>query len=123
MHNHFDLDLSLWIDSLSTVKMGLFLPTHLRVPAGWENQDLWHAVLPLLQDRVHLQTHWNWVPSHVPACASEHACEDWLIHWNDEADRAALTSNDDRPHALWQRFHTCWIGGLLDLSNCAVSIS
>ena len=101
---HFGLDLYLWLDSLSTVQMGLFVQTHGYIPANWANQDLWQIVLSILQDRISMMTCWRWIPSHVPSSAASDAFEDWAIHWNDEADKVALTTNETRPHQFWTQF-------------------
>ena len=101
---HFSLDLYLWLDSLSTVQMGIFVQTNGYVPATWANQDLWHIVSDLLQDRISLLTCWRWIPSHLPSDVAVDTFEDWAIHWNDEADKVALTTNETRPRPFWIQF-------------------
>lgn len=92
-----ELGLCLWSDSLSTVHTMEYVLKHGAVPDGIENADLWTEVHQLLQDRAGLATDVRWIPSHLSHDAGEDPFEDWVIRWNDAADRLAVYTNGARP--------------------------
>ena len=92
-----ELEVCLWSDSQSTIAVAEFIQRHHMLPDGVENADLWVQVLDLLQDRGTLFTGFRWIPSHLPAEVAEDSFEEWVIKWNDAADRLAVFANTARP--------------------------
>ena len=94
---HTDVELHLWLDSLSTVQVAHYLQKHDYVPLDVENYDIWHRIQHALHNRFGTTTYIHWIPSHLSAAMAEDAFEDWIIHWNGLVDHLAAHKNHDRP--------------------------
>lgn len=96
-----ELGLCIWSDSHSTIQIAEYILRYQLIPDGVANLDLWTEVHMLLKDRQGITTDLRWVPSHIPSTAGEDPFEDWIIHWNDAADRLACFTNRTRSSAFW----------------------
>ena len=96
-----ELGLCIWSDSHSTIQIAEYVLRYPLIPDGVANLDLWTEVHILLKDRQGIPTDLRWVPSHIPSTAGEDPFEDWIIHWNDAADRLACFTNRTRSSAFW----------------------
>lgn len=92
-----ELDLCIWSDSQSTVDVASYLLLHDCIPDGVANYDLWYDIHMALQAREGNFTRIRWTPSHIPPDMAEDTFEDWVILWNDLADRLAVQTNTHRP--------------------------
>lgn len=100
------VELGLWSDSQSTVKIADHIFLYDDVPEGVANMDLWLQIHRHLRERQHLVTRIRWIPAHLSLATAEDPFEEWAIHWNDVADRAARQANLERPaefHNMYQR--------------------
>lgn len=68
--------------------------------------QIWREVLDALQDRLGLDTEFRWIPSHVHHTSGEDPFEDWVIRWNDAADRLACSTNRSRPCSFWRHYQS-----------------
>eukprot|EP00435_Cladocopium_sp_Y103_P007126 s2451_g2.t1 len=100
-----ELALCIWSDSLSTIQVAEYIQKFQCLSGGVANEDLWQNLLRALQDRLGLDTSFRWVPSHLPLDAGEDPFEDWVIRWNDAADRLACHTNRTRPPSFWRFYH------------------
>lgn len=107
-----EVGLCIWSDSLSTIQVAEQLMREMQLPDHLENSDLWLEVLELLQGRTGLETEFRWIPSHLPREAGEDPFEDWVIRWNDAADRLTCFTNRNRTASFWRR--RCQINAVLD---------
>ena len=96
-----ELGLCIWSDSHSTIQIAEYVLRYPLIPDGVANLDLWTEEHILLKDRQGIPTDLRWVPSHIPSTAGEDPFEDWIIHWNDAADRLACFTNRTRSSAFW----------------------
>ena len=93
--------LHLWVDSKFVVDTLRSLLRTGIVGRHWAHQDLWHRIADLLEVMVH-PPRCTWIPSHWKIEDSDNAFEDWLHHWNDQADMWAVDCNGQRPEGFWE---------------------
>ena len=98
---YHQVDACIWCDSLSTVNTALRIQSTGQVPLHVENYDLWVTFLEALDLCSALDVLIRWTPSHVRPDMAEDMVEDWLIHWNNKVDEAAVTMNATRNAEFW----------------------
>eukprot|EP00435_Cladocopium_sp_Y103_P012354 s2527_g3.t1 len=98
-----ELDMCIWSDSQSTVSVAAFIMQYDTIPDEVANYDLWHDIHELLKQRASGRTHIRWIPAHLSPSQAEDPFEDWIIHWNDLADRLAVHANTMRTSAVLTR--------------------
>ena len=90
----------LWVDSKFVVDSLNYILRVGRIGHHWNHFDLWQRIAEVIEC-LHVPPQCTWVPSHWDGADSLDAFEDWLHHWNNQADYWAGNFNSQRSESFW----------------------